>query len=124
MEEVFRWWTDEGLLARWMSPVGSAEVKVDLRVGGALRVVMRGEGIEIRHWGEYVEIDPPHRLAFTWNSPYTDGASLVTVSLLAEGDLATRVSIVHSNLPEAVADSHAGGWGAMTERLAGELAAA
>lgn len=123
VEDVFRWWTDEDLLARWMSPVGSAEVSVDLRVGGALRVVMRGAGIEIHHWGEYVEIDPPRRLVFTWNSPFTGGASLVTVRLVPEGDAARRISIVHSNLPEAVAESHAGGWGAMTDRLAGELAA-
>ena len=59
LERVFSGWTDPQLLARWMSPVGHAEVKVDLRVGGALRVVMVGGGRRIEHSGEYLEIDTP-----------------------------------------------------------------
>ena len=42
--EVFEWWTDADRLRQWMSPVGTVEAEVDLRVGGALRIVMRHEG--------------------------------------------------------------------------------
>jgi uncharacterized protein YndB with AHSA1/START domain len=122
MAEVFRWWTDPRLLERWMSPVGKVEAEVDLRVGGRLWIVMKDQTMEIEHRGEYVEIDPPRRLAFTWESTYTNGPSLVTVSLEAEGDEATRIVIVHSQLPPAAAASHAGGWGAMLDRFARELA--
>jgi uncharacterized protein YndB with AHSA1/START domain len=31
--EVFRWWTDPQLIQRWMTPVGTVEAEVDLRVG-------------------------------------------------------------------------------------------
>lgn len=124
VEEVFRWWTEPDLLRRWMSPTGSVEAEVDLRVGGAFRIVMKDAGIEIDHFGEYLEIDPPGRLAFTWQSPYTGGASLVTVSLERDGDAGTRLLIVHARLPEDVARAHAGGWTAMAGRLADDMRAA
>src|SRR5690349_10685610 len=79
--EVFRWLTRPELMSRWMSPRGTASAEADVRVGGRLRVVMREGDIEIEHEGEFVEIDPPRRLAFTWESRYTEGASLVTITL-------------------------------------------
>jgi uncharacterized protein YndB with AHSA1/START domain len=120
--EVFRWWTDPELLREWMSPMGSVDAEVDLRVGGALRIVMKGAGVLIEHVGEFVEIEPPRRLVFTWKSEYTGGQpSLVTLELEPEGDRVTRLRLVHAQLPETAADSHRGGWGAMIDRLAGKL---
>ena len=124
VDEVFRWWTDEELLGRWMSPTGSVDAEVDLRVGGSFRIVMKDAGMQIDHTGEYFEIDRPHRLVFSWRSPYTGGATMVSVSFEAEGRTSTRLVIVHSGLPEAVADGHQGGWGTMAGRLAAALAAA
>ena len=121
VDEVFRWWTEPALLQRWMSPVGTVDADIDLRVGGHLRIVMKDGAVEIEHHGEYVEIDPPRRLVFTWNSRYTGGGSLVTVSLEPDGERSTRVLIVHSQLPLAAAESHAGGWAAMLERIEREL---
>ena len=124
IDEVFRWWTEPGRLRQWMSPVGTAEAEVDLRVGGAFRVVMRSEGVVIEHTGQYLQIDAPRRLVFTWQSPYTGAEpSLVTVDLEPDGD-GTLVRLLHSRLPEAAAASHRGGWAAMLERLTGNLAAA
>jgi len=121
VDEVFRWWTEPRLLERWMSPVGTVEADVDLRVGGRLRIVMKHEALAIEHRGEYLEIDPPRRLVFTWESVYTGGASLVTVTLDADGSDATRVVIVHSRLAPDAAGSHAGGWTAILDRLARAL---
>jgi uncharacterized protein YndB with AHSA1/START domain len=121
IDEVFRWWTQPDLLERWMSPSGSVEAHVELRVGGTFHIVMKDAGVEIDHRGEYLEIDPPRRLVFTWESRYTAGASVVTVSLERDGDACTRLQIVHSRLPEDVASGHAGGWGAMADRLEKEL---
>src|ERR687895_19091 len=74
-ERLFRAFTRPEQLARWMSPVGHAEVEVDLRLGGALRVAMIGDGVRIEHIGQFLELDPPHRLAFTWQSDYTGGVA-------------------------------------------------
>jgi uncharacterized protein YndB with AHSA1/START domain len=124
IDEVFRWWTDPRLLERWMTPVGEVEAEVDLRVGGRLRIVMRDGPVEIEHLGQFVEIDRPRRVAFTWQSRFTAGPSLVTVDLEAEDDTSTRVLIVHSQLPPEAARTHGGGWGAMLARLERELSAA
>ena len=115
---LYRAWTDPDQLARWMSPVGHAEVEVDLRVGGKLRVTMIGDGRRIEHVGEFLELTPPHRLAFTWLSPYTGGtATRVTVDLVAT-DGGTDLTIRHDLLPTDAVESHAGGWDAMVDRLA------
>lgn len=121
-DDVFRAWTDPVVMARWLSPVGSAEAEVDLRVGGAFRLVMRGDGREIEHTGEYRAIEPPTLLVFTWVSPFTGSTgSLVTVRLATHGD-GTELVLTHEALPPGGADSHAGGWGRMLDRLAGVLA--
>jgi uncharacterized protein YndB with AHSA1/START domain len=122
--EVFRWWTEADRLREWMSPIGTVEAEVDLRVGGALRIVMRGDGTVIEHVGKYVEIDPPRRLVFTWVSPFTGiEPSLITVELKPDGVDATQLRLVHNQLPESVATSHRDGWGAMLDRLSGSLPA-
>jgi uncharacterized protein YndB with AHSA1/START domain len=114
---VFAAWTDPGWIARWMTPIGTATAEVDLRVGGRFRIVMAGEGQVIEHVGEYLEIDPPSRLQFTWSSPYTGPRpGLVTVTFeAAEGG--TDLRLVHELLPTGASTAHAGGWGRMLERL-------
>jgi uncharacterized protein YndB with AHSA1/START domain len=120
--EVFSWWTEADRLQEWMSPVGTVEVEVDLRVGGALRIVMRGDGTVIEHVGEYVEIEPPRRLVFTWASPFTGAEpSLITLELEPDGEEATNLHLVHSRLPESAVLSHRDGWGAMLDRLRGQM---
>lgn len=117
--EVFDWWTQAEKLRQWMSPVGIAEVNVDFRVGGAFQIVMRSGDTAISHTGAFVEIETPTRLVFTWVSPYTGPEpSLVTLELEPDGETATRLRLVHSQLPSAVAGSHRDGWGTMVDRLA------
>lgn len=117
-DRVFEAFTRGDLLALWMSPVGHAEVEVDPRVGGTLRVVMVGDGRRIEHVGEFLEVHPPHRLVFTWQSDFTGGVpTRVTVELAGAGG-ATDLTLRHELLPQPAAPSHASGWGAMLDRLA------
>ena len=124
-ERVFRAFTTRDDLARWMSPVGHAEVEVDARIGGLLRVSMIGAGRRIEHVGRFVELDPPHRLAFTWQSAYTgDVPTRVTVDLLSGPDGGTtEVVLRHELLAEGARTSHAQGWGVMLDRLSAIAAA-
>jgi len=122
IDEVFRWWTEPTLMREWMTPVGSCEIDNDLRIGGRLHVVMRGDGMVIEHDGEYLELDPPRRLVFTWSSIYTGpGISIVTVELEADGPGATRLRLLHTNLSDEAARSHRGGWQGRFDRLVGRL---
>jgi uncharacterized protein YndB with AHSA1/START domain len=104
-------------MARWLAPVGHAEVEAEFVVGGRLRVVMTDGQVRIEHDGEFLEIQPPTRLSFTWRSPYTGKEpSVVTVELSEEAG-STRLVLHHDRLPPEARDSHAGGWSAILERL-------
>jgi uncharacterized protein YndB with AHSA1/START domain len=121
-DEVFRWWTEPELMQKWMTPTGDVEASVDLRAGGALRVVMSGGGMVIEHVGTFLEIDRPNRLVFTWASRYTGpNTSLVTVEFHPAAGNATDLRITHTELPEEATTSHGGGWIAMLDRLEGAL---
>src|SRR3990170_3718069 len=72
-DRVFRAWTDPTRVARWMSPYGHATAELEPWVGGRLRVVMVGEGSEIEHTGEYLEVEPGARPLFTRRSPAPGG---------------------------------------------------
>ena len=117
-EAVYAAWTDPVVIGEWMSPLGYAVAEVDLRVGGTFRIVMVGQDTRIEHSGQYLELEPPRRLRFTWRSPYTgDLPSVVTVSFERDGD-GTRLTLTHERLPADVMTSHASGWGAMIDRMA------
>lgn len=119
--DVFDAWTDPRRMARWLSPTGMAEVSADVRVGGRFEVTMVGGGMRIEHRGEYLAIDPPRLLAFTWQSEYTGPSpGVVTVLLTPRGDH-TLVRLTHEHLPDAVVESHRGGWGSILERLGAHL---
>ena len=114
---VFAAWTEPGLMARWMSPRGRAEVSLDLRIGGSLEVVMIDGTTRIEHRGTFLEVDPPRRIRFTWLSEHTAMTeSIVTVELTPDAG-GTRLLLRHERLPATAAASHAGGWGAMVDRL-------
>jgi len=116
--EVFRWWTEAELIQQWMTPVGTVTAAVDLRVGGTFRIVMAGEGSVIEHVGEFLEIDAPRHLVFTWASPFTGPrASIVTIELSDVGPDATELTLRHVELPAEAAASHRDGWGTMLSRL-------
>jgi|SRR6185295_5944417 len=70
-ERVFDAWLDPEMIGRWMFGPALREEEVvrivlDARVGGTFSFVVRRQGEEIDHIGEYLEIDRPRRLAFTW----------------------------------------------------------
>jgi uncharacterized protein YndB with AHSA1/START domain len=121
---VFAAWLDPASLAQWMCPgeVTSATAEVDPRVGGKFRIVMkhgRGDG---EHWGEYLAIDPPSLLSFTWISANTDlRPSVVTVELRDRG-ANTELILTHRRLPASKVDAHRKGWSDILGKLGDTLA--
>jgi uncharacterized protein YndB with AHSA1/START domain len=121
IENVYAAWTQPEAMARWLAPMGHADVEADVRVGGRFRLVMIGAGMSIEHTGEYLTVEPPRKLSFTWQSPYTGAEpSVVTVILTPDGD-STHLLLLHERLPEDAAGSHRGGWRAILQRLVEEL---
>ena len=115
--DVFAAWTTPALMARWLSPTGRAEVDADVRIGGRFRVVMLDDDARLEHSGQYLRIEPPSLIVFTWISVYTGGEpSLVTVALRERG-AATLIELRHERRPASPAEAHAGGWKTILERL-------
>lgn len=92
---------------------------LDPRPGGTFRVEANGRDVVL---GEYVEVEPPHRVVFTWGF---DGAGAITgagstrveVTLEPDGE-GTRLTLLHHGLTGPVRDAHARGWTHFLERLA------
>ncbi len=127
-ERVFDAWTSEEVMRRWWHVEHSwetAEAEVDLRIGGAVRVVMRdpAKDEEYGGGGVYTEIDPPRRLAFTWLWDDQPHRMLIEIDF-EERDGATHVRFTHSGLwDEAAVRNHEDGWTKTFNRLEGLLAA-
>lgn len=118
-ETLFRAWTDPEALSHWwrMEEEGwaFAAASIDLRVGGRYRLGMTGpDGRTYTAVGEYLEIEPPTRLVFTWDwERPTDrvGETLVTVEFKPAGTGMTELVLTHERFadPASVA-GHERGW--------------
>ena len=117
--DLFDAWTQVDLM-RWLyGKAGSAVV--DLRIGGAYSMEMAYEGKLYHHEGEYLRIDRPTLLEFTWISQGTNHkASVVRVEFQPEGKK-TRVTINHVGLPEKAVADHTQGWTELLEWLEQQL---
>jgi uncharacterized protein YndB with AHSA1/START domain len=126
-ERVYAAWTEPALLRRWWAAEPgwtTPEATTDLRVGGAYRLSMQGsDGIVRTVAGEYLEVDPPRRLVYTWKWVSNDyrapdqGVTVVSVDFVAEGG-ATRVVLEQrDHEDEAGRDSHGRGWRGCLDNL-------
>jgi uncharacterized protein YndB with AHSA1/START domain len=128
-ERVFDAWTSEEVIRRWWQAEHgweTTEAEVDLRVGGAVRVVMRdpGKAVDYGGGGTYTEIEPPSRLAFTWIWDGDTRRTLIEIDF-EETDGVTTVRFAHRDLwDEEAVRSHEGGWSKILDNLQRTLEAA
>ena len=77
---VWQAWTDRKMMAQWFGPRGftSSVPELDVRVGGALRIIMHGpDGNDYPMKGVFREVIVPERLVFTNIAIYNDGKHLL-----------------------------------------------
>ena len=124
-ERVFAAWTDEEQFAEWFGPPGltTLECRLDLRVGGAWRLLAQGS--ERRHAvsGHYLDVTPPYRLSFTWawhlqGDPEKprEHETVVTLDFRALGDR-TELVMVQGRFrdPDGSTDHNRGWTGSFTK---------
>jgi uncharacterized protein YndB with AHSA1/START domain len=116
-DTVWTFWTDPARLCEWW---GTAAETV-AEVGGVFSVTMDGGGV-MR--GEYLALERPHRLEFTfgWDDggpggSVQPGSTRVVVTLEPDGD-ATLLTLRHYDLPEEATAAHDQGWGHFLPLLA------
>ena len=117
-ETVWEFLVDSDKATRWMGQSAS----FDPRPGGIYRVGVIPGNTAV---GEFVELDPPRRLVYTWgwepggiDETTPPGSSTIEIELVPDGD-GTTLRFRHSGLSnDAAVQSHAHGWDHYLGRLA------
>jgi uncharacterized protein YndB with AHSA1/START domain len=123
-ERVFDAWLTPEIARRWLFTLDDSEVvkcEIDARVGGKFEIIdkrdhddFRGE---VRHIGEYLEIDRPRRLVFTFGVPQFDPAmSRVEIDIVAKGS-GCELTLTHYDVPPEWQAQTIEGWTMLLKNL-------
>lgn len=130
-EQVFAACTEPSQVAQWLcrAPHYKTEhVEFDARVGGLYLIRNTKSGGDVHTIrGEFREVDPPHKLSFTWGgfTVKPSGAkgqelegTLVVLEFFDRGDQ-TEVVLTHYGLPtDPLRQDHTKGWNICFDNLA------
>ena len=122
-EEIFRMLTESTELSQWWGPHGFTLPAVDLNLteGGRYRFRMAPPDGEPFHLsGEFLEIDPPWRLVYTfrWEEPTPDDRETVVDLALRSDGKGTRLALSQGPfLTEERLALHRSGWTESFEKL-------
>ena len=120
---IYRQLTDPDQLAQWWGPAGFTAPSVDFdpQVGSSYRIEMQPPDGEPFHLsGEFREVDPPARLAYTfrWEPPDPDDReTLVSISLRDLGEECELLLTQGEFATEERRALHEEGWTEGFERL-------
>jgi uncharacterized protein YndB with AHSA1/START domain len=122
-ERVFDAWLDPATAGRWLfaTPAGQMTcVQIDARVGGKFLLIRRDDD-DVEHVGEYLEVDRPRRLVFTFTVPkYSAETTKVSIDIVLDG-AGCKLTLTHEGvLPEWI-DRTREGWTMILDSLAGQL---
>ena len=122
---VFDAFASANALEQWFSPspdVGTDVVEFDFRVGGRYQIgFVLPEGTETSIRGEFIRIERPIQLCFTWSwekpDPHAGIETLVTIDFIdAVGS--TEVVVAHEKLEDTeMKERHSAGWLGAMQRL-------
>ena len=120
---VYRLLTDAGELARWWGPRGFTVPAIEFEpaVGRSYRISMQPPEGELFHLtGEFLAVEPPVTLAFTfrWEPPHEDDRETTATLALEELEDGTMLRLIQGDFatPERHA-LHEDGWTESLDRL-------
>lgn len=118
-ERVFDAWLDPATAGRWLFATDSGEmidVQLDPRAGGRFSFTRR-DGEDVEHVGQYLEIDRPRRLVFTFAVPKFDPAvTRVTIDITPRAK-GCELVLTHEDVLPDWADATQQGWGMILGHL-------
>ncbi len=123
-ERVFDAWLDTDRAGQWLfaAPNGQmVRVEIDARVGGKFNFTDRRDGEDVAHVGEYLEIDRPRRLAFTFSVPkYSALVTRVTIDIVPLGT-GCELTLTHEDVLPEYGEGSKAGWTMILDGLAASL---
>lgn len=121
IEKVFDAWLDPAMLVQFILPMpGMPQPQVENKAqqGGEFCIIMHVGENKIPHTGEYLEINRPEKLVFSWISPYSTDGSKVSIDFHEVNESTTRVELTHVRfIDEEARSDHEGGWINILEKL-------
>ena len=112
-ERVFDAWLNPEIARRFLfaTPTGQmVRVDIDARVGGKFLIVRRTDGDAVEHVGEYLAIERPQRLVFTFAVPkYSAIYTQVSIDIVPAGSGST-LTLTHEGVLPEWADRTQEGW--------------
>jgi uncharacterized protein YndB with AHSA1/START domain len=123
-DRVYAAWTVPAQLTKWFGPenVKTRNLIADAWVGGQFRWDLTDpDGKELTISGEYREVLPGKKVAFTWqlqdDEDWKNHNSIVTVEFF-DREGGTEIRLTHEKLPnEASRDDHTQGWNSVLYKL-------
>ena len=115
-ETVFSYLTDPAKFVAWMG----TRAELDPTPGGRFRIEV---GADNTAAGEYLEVDPPHRLVFSWgwegSEAVPPGSTTVEITVAPAGS-GSILRLRHVGLPTPEQQKqHQSGWILYADRLTG-----
>ena len=113
-ERVFDAFLDVTIARRFLFATAAGEMieaSVDPRVGGQFVYTERRPDMgDVRHVGEFLEIDRPRRLVFSFGVPQFDpGMTTVALDLKPDGE-GCELTLTHEGVAPAYREGSADGW--------------
>jgi uncharacterized protein YndB with AHSA1/START domain len=113
-EKVFDAFLDVGVARRFLFATATGDMitaEIDPQIGGRFTFIeRRPEMGDVRHVGEYLEIDRPRRLVFTFGVPQFDPAmTTVAIDITPDGD-GCRLTLTNDGVPPDYRENNHKAW--------------
>jgi uncharacterized protein YndB with AHSA1/START domain len=123
-EQVFDAWLTPAQAGMFLfaTPTGTmVKAEIDARVGGGFLFVDRRDGEDIEHVGEYLVIDRPRKLVFTFAVPqFSADKTTVSIEITPAPD-GSELTLTHAGVLEDYVKQTEGGWTMILDSLAKTL---